>query len=155
MGRSATADLVFGIDLGHEDDAILPWHADDEDDDDEDIDFAEYYAAKLGVAAPTVEYGPDTENEYHAYWDAKRKAIEASGVDIFSYGYGLGGSVLAVGAATLPGEDWGSVPIDPADMTVKPEWLEQLARAVEVLGLTEDHAPHGLKPRWYMTATYN
>lgn len=153
MGCSADAFLVWGIDLGPDDDheGEVPWGTQYDEDNEEigEVDFEDYFAAKLGVVAPTEEWSESeaVKRRYHEYWDAKRAAIKATGVSLKHYGYEGGSSALIITTAGI-GADWSQAERVPNDaLTVKPEWPEQMRRAMELLGITGE-------PGWLLLAEY-
>lgn len=155
MGCSADAYLVWGIDLGPDDDreVPLPWGPQFDEDgellDQDEIDFEEFFGTKLGIAVPTEEWSESeaTKRRYHDYWNARREAIKTSGVALKSYGYQSSGSTLII-EASRKSADWAQPERVTDDaLAVHAEWPDQMRQAMELLGLTGE-------PGWLLMAEY-
>lgn len=92
--------------------------------------------------------------EWRAKLAAREAAVKALNVEIANYAALYDGDpayVLRVIASTTKCGDWGSTRIDPASLVKQPEWDDQLARMIDLLGLT---LPRGCEPGWHIACAY-
>lgn len=83
MGVSTDGILCFGV--AFEDGYNFPWWPQDDNEEDGDQDFDDWWAAQTGIAHPPVPFSDESKPAYHAYWDAKRKALETCPVELVNY----------------------------------------------------------------------
>jgi len=135
MGVSTDAILCWGINLGED----LPWEEKavelgyESGSDDEFLAFM-----FCGVEKPKEEWVEGGENEnYSAYWKAKREALEEYGVELVghcSYDYPM--YILAMAASVTRASR--GCPATITNLEEQPGWEERLTDACEKLGLPLD-----------------
>lgn len=95
----------------------------------------------------------ETSPEYQAWsanLDRKRELLSSIGVELDSFGYSGGDRQYAVRikASVQHVYGWESRPLDP--LIEQPEWRDQLARFVELLGLDVGDT----EPGWHLNCSY-
>ncbi len=156
MGRSLSAKLVYGYDLGggedewkiHEVDEdgtlAVSWYDDDED----DADFATAAEDHLLNAIGFTEKWGDCDDD--GYFGREREAKARLGVKFEWYGLSDYSETLLIAHEV---EVCGAMTVDPGALANHPDlakWDTALASAITALGIT----PTQDKPGWILCAYY-
>jgi len=160
MGMSATAEVLFGVDLGNpgsdewnfelEDYALpAPW------DEDETPDWDDLISEFAGWSEVALPWGARGSAEDAARSEQYRRELvvrRSTGINFGSYGYELGGTYLHIGHVQR--SEWGCEPLDLLDGpdAADIERLRDFLIFLDGKGLklkTEFR-----EPRWLLAATY-
>lgn len=155
MGHAPKAQLIYGYDLGGDDDGwafaeydqdeceiSLPWF-------DPTKEFAEEAEKRLlaQIAGFTEEWRQGAGSEFFA----REKAAKAQlGVEFEFYGYEMCGHALSAHREWV---EWSATAVDLAALASRPAaegWDDKLAAAVAALGIT----PKQERPGWLLAASY-
>lgn len=163
MGVSTNAVLVYGYDLGGEDDEwlveetsgeygelALDWYSEavederDEDEDDEETGFIAAAKRRLIAASGFTETNDGSDGYYDRLWEAE----EALEVEFESYCSGespmyiLAAKVITVPRGHVEALDLAAMATDPAEQG----WDDKLSAALTTLGIT----PKQQEPAWLL-----
>lgn len=144
MGQSTDAILFYGFhaDEGEWDEFI----GIGDEEEDGSTDWEDAFAAKKGTAAPTVEY-ESNEELFSAYWEAKRKLIEAEPCEVDSH-CSCDCPMPFVCVKKSKTTAWRGSPAEITSIAVESTWNEQLRTFCELMGIPWQ------KPRWWMVSNW-
>lgn len=160
MGSAARAYLVYGFDLGTDEDfkaaergeydePILPWLPGDDGNDDEVEGFAD---AALRVLLASVGFTEEWSADSEGYFDRKRAAEQQIGVEFDFSGSGDYPGYVLLASGSSRSVEWAeTMSLDAAALAApRPEWDAKLAAALAALGIhpTQD------RPRWLVYPCY-
>lgn len=157
MGQSTDGILFYGY-CWDEEGAEL-WADGQENEDGESEDAEERYARLIGIPRPTAEY-PERDNHtpeaerarsaFSDYWDAKGKAVEASGVEVDRHCSGeCPIPYVAVTASKTTARRGYPETIKTLDVGVG--WDKMLADYCALMGIT----PPQEKPGWWLVSMWS
>lgn len=158
MSSSASASLVFGIDLGdsngngwnfEDDELSAPW-----DDDGRSIDFDDLIAEFGGFTEIEVDFEKD-----ESAWVQQRSRYQiargSTGLDVDHYGYEFSGTLITVGATQTVHYGYAPLTLDLEDHDQLYDYRDQLYKFIKFLDskglkLKEEFR----KPKWLLVACY-
>lgn len=143
MGLDWDGILAYGYDLGFEESGefeLPPWVDEDKLDEEGFEEVVEEYLLK-NLIGFTEKWEPDKVG----YWDRKREAEKALGIQIVRYcSSDYAGFILSTKQyIAYQGE---SVPINCNDLALEEEWKDKLNKAIEVLQMK----PVNDEPSWLL-----
>lgn len=160
MGMSAEATLAYGYDLGTLEDfkaaerdeyggPNLPWLPEDDDSEGFASEVEDRLLAAVGF---TEEWTPGAAER--GYYDRKRAAEKASGVDLDYSGHADYSGWVLIAKGSDVSVDWAEVmTLDMAELTNSPAvegWDAKLVAALTALGIT----PTQDGPKWLVYPSY-
>lgn len=155
MGVSTNGILFYGIDLGEDfeyDREALPftdeqygvWEEDGKE-------WEDLWAALHGVFGPSVEYGEENKEVFHAYWDKKGELEKTSPCEVdlhCSYEYPIYYVALRGANFTAYRGSPEEVSLDFPDGMTKEEADAKIKEFCEKMGL-----PYS-QPKWYLASLW-
>ena len=160
MGMSATAEVLFGVDLGNpevdewnfelEDYALpAPWDGDEAPEWDDLIsEFGGWHEADL-------PWGDRGSAQYEARSEQYKRELavrRATGINYGSYGYELGGTYLHIGPVQRA--EWGCEPLTPLDGPDAADIARLRGFLIFLDGKGLRLKADFREPRWLLAATY-
>lgn len=169
MGHSASAEIVYGLDLGDAEYGEDFIELDDTVTQDLREDFAMDRSGTLegllnefrGKGTPPPPYPADTANATHEEWKQWREATDEWAaahptlLGLSSYGYEFNGTVLTLGNSAVNG-DWTPAVINPtlftADLDPARRELADFLKFLDDRGVIVDAEVR--EPNWLLTSSY-
>ena len=139
MGSDATAILFYGICL---DECLeLPWETDDDTDD------SAYYASKMGINEPGVEYSEETKGEFVKYWEKREEVNKKSKCEVILHCSGDEAMYVMALSDSTQKADWGE-PLELQKLESQPEWDGLLKDYCEKMDIEY------IDPKWFLVARW-
>lgn len=152
MGMDCYGILYYGFPLEQDaGDTEFPKWAYDEDGD-LDLDrWSDIYLKSIGYDETGYSFDPkryredaDYAAEIRKIWDTRSQLLKQSGVAVARSGYD--GNLVHFVFTLKVSSEWGQM--IPIDMTVQPQWEDQLKKFCEVTGIPYQ------QPQWYLTSKW-
>lgn len=144
MGSSATGILVYGVDLGPDEEFEFPESFKGEDD---YVEFDQFIYKEAGLP----DYDENATDEEHLKrWELQREAVKAYPVDLVVHGHHeYPAYIVAARGTEMSSNDWTvTTEVSPQEMLDMPKQREQ------VMSWMESHGFEVEEPRWLLCASY-
>lgn len=145
MGSSASGILVYGVDLGIEEEFEFPEEFNGGDEAYLEFDYFIYREAGL------PEFNPNASDDDHDEFFKKRREVEqAYPVDLVRHGHHeYNACIIAARGSEYSSCDWtDTTEIDPQDM------LDMSRQREDIMTWMESHGFEVEEPKWHLCASY-